>query len=259
MDKPQLKTRKRTSYKKRRKISIWMFCIAVAALSGIALVMLLSDGSIVSKAVDNSSNIANTRKKKGASLYGTINGHEWIDLGLPSGVLWATCNVGASSPEEYGDHYAWGETETKSEYSENTCLTHKKSFDELFSSGVVDASGNLTKKHDVASLSWGEPWRMPTDAEYRELIELCDWEFVSYKGVNGYQITGPNKSTIFIPAAGYCLGNELACDGELGDYWSSTLIKEQTMVACSLGYSPKTYGRRCYGRYRGRSIRPVTD
>lgn len=253
---PEIETYK--TIKKTKKILIWLYSITGVAVLGI-IVCLLFLGEKNENKNSTATEKKAIKKEKTGNLYGQINNHDWIDLGLPSGVKWATCNVGASSPQEYGDHYAWGETETKGEYSETNCSTHKKLFSELLDKGIVDDSGNLTKKYDIACLSWGEPWRMPTDLEYRELIELCDWEFISYKGVNGYQITGPNKSTIFLPAAGYRLGAELDCDGELGDYWSSSLIKEQSMVACSLGYSPKTYGRRCYGRYRGRSIRPVTD
>ena len=111
---------------------------------------------------------------------GELNGYEWVDLGLS--VRWATCNVGASVPSGYGDYYAWGEIETKTEYTEETSLTY----------GVElgDISGN--SQYDAATANWGEGWRMPTEKEYRELLEECDWEMTSFDGVAGCKVTGPN-------------------------------------------------------------------
>lgn len=193
------------------------------------------------------------------SVSGIVEGHEWIDLGLPSGLKWAICNVGANAPEECGDYYAWGETETKNEYTTDNCLTHRVDLKKLIISGITDADGNLTAKSDVASQEWGPNWRIPTDAEYQELVEKCKWEFTTYNGAQGYLVTGPNHQTIFIIAAGYRLDGTTEHVGEYGDYWSATAVKELTTIACSMGYSPHTYGRRCYARYRGRSIRPVLN
>ncbi len=93
----------------------------------------------------------------------SINGHEYVDLGLPSGLKWATCNVGADTPEGYGDYFSWGETTTKEEYSKNSCLTYDKE--------IGDISGDPT--YDVASANWGRTWRMPTLDEIKELIDNC--------------------------------------------------------------------------------------
>lgn len=199
------------------------------------------------------------RKHDNDQLTGTINDHDWVDLGLPSGIRWATCNVGASVPEEFGDYYAWGETEPKNEYTSINSMTYKVPFRKLKKSGIIDDSGTLTKEHDVASTAWGESWRMPTDDEYQELISSCTWNFASFNGVNGYLVTGPNKKNIFLPAAAFQQGTSVENIGDFGDYWSSTIVKELSGVSCSLGYSSKSYGRRRYARYAGRTIRPVTE
>ena len=97
-----------------------------------------------------------------------IAGHEYVDLGLPSGLKWATCNVGAEKPEDYGDYFAWGEIETKSEYTESNSLTHGKQMD--------DISGDV--QYDVAAANWGDSWRMPTKDEMIELVSNCEWEWI---------------------------------------------------------------------------------
>lgn len=238
---------------KAAKKSRWIFTIAgVATLAVIALAFLLSEGNTIE-------NVMTVSKRNPGPLTGNINGHQWVDLGLPSGVKWATCNVGATAPEEFGDYYAWGETSPKDDYSPETSLYHRIPFASLVKSGVTDPNGNLTMKHDIANISWGGSWRMPTDEEFQELVDLCDWEFTNYNGINGYMVTGSNKETIFIVAAGYRINTELEHTDEYGDYWSSSVVKDRSGAACSLGYSPKSYGRRCYHRFRGRSIRPVTD
>ncbi len=232
--------------------------IAVIAVIGIlAMTCLLSDCSSGKKSIDTETKSGKESKTVGPS--GTINGHDWVDLGLESGVKWATTNVGADTPEENGDYFAWGETEPKSEYSTINSLTYKVSCRSLKKSGIVDDSGTLTSEYDAASTLWGEGWRMPTDNDFQELISECDWEFTSSNGVNGYLVTGPNKKSIFLPAAAFRQHTSIENLGEFGDYWSSTIVHELTGVSCSLGYSSKSYGRRRYARYAGRTIRPVTD
>ena len=168
-----------------------------------------------------------------------------VDLGLPSGLKWATCNVGASVPEEYGNYYAWGEINTKDDYSEGTSLT--------YGIELGDISGN--PQYDAARANWGGDWRMPTSAEFTELMNNCTWTWTTQNGVNGYQVTGSNGNSIFLPAAGYRSGASLSGDGSDGSYWSSTL--GGTGNVCSLGF----YGGRHYTgfdyRYYGRSVRPV--
>ena len=143
-----------------------------------------------------------------------INGHKFIDLGLPSGLKWATCNVGASSPEECGDYYAWGEVETKSSYTECDSVTsHKK---------MSDISGNRT--YDVARKKWGSSWRLPTYDEFDELVSFCKWKEDTQGGMKGYKGIGPNGNSIFLPAAGRCESLTRTCQDDCC-YWSSTPVE----------------------------------
>ena len=190
---------------------------------------------------------------------GTIEGHGYVDLGLS--VKWATKNVGASSPSDYGGYYAWGETETKSSYDWDNC------FDCLDDTGdswgtykiggqtrIVPSSG-----HDTARENWGGTWRMPTDAEFDELCNKCTWTWTSQGGHKGYKVTGPNGNSIFLPAAGFRDGTDRFDVGEYGSFWSSTLSSSSSYDACGLSFG--SGGHDTYDLYRsfGQSVRPVTD
>ena len=136
---------------------------------------------------------------------GTINGHDYVDLGLS--VMWATCNIGANSPEEYGDYFAWGEAETKPEYTYENSVTY--------------GTDNYIF-HDAAVENWGGSWRMPTSDEYRELIGKCTWLWTSINGTKGYKVTSKkNGNSIFLPAAGI-FGSKSSLIGKKGRYSSST-------------------------------------
>ena len=194
---------------------------------------------------------------KTESTTGSINGYDWVDLGLPSGLKWATHNVGASSPEEYGDYFAWGETETKEEYTEENSLTYGLSISDLQEQGYIDGSGNLTSSHDAASANWGGSWRMPTEAEYRELVDNCTWEWTQVNGVNGSNVTGPNGNSIFLPAAGYHNGSSLNDAGSSGVYWSSTPYDSNGAYSPDFNSSSRNvYGN---GRIYGFTVRPVSE
>ena len=164
-------------------------------------------------------------------------------------MLWATCNVGASSPSDYGNYYAWGETKTKSSYTKGNSKT-----DNVV---MPDISGE--PKYDAATANWGEGWRMPTDEELVELIDKCDWQWTTQGGHNGYKVTGPNGNSIFLPAAGWRYGTSLNLAGDNGYCWSSTPLGSNTLYAYSLyfgsGYRNVGWGN----RYGGRSVRPVSD
>lgn len=134
--------------------------------------------------------------------------HEYVDLGLPSGVKWATCNVGASNPGDCGDYYTWGATVAKPEN-----ISYSRS------SG--DISGNLS--YDAAAASWGGNWRLPTRSEFQELLDCCTWTWANQDGNDGYKIIGPNGNSIFLPAAGFFL-SDLKRKGDVCNYWSSTPI-----------------------------------
>ena len=179
---------------------------------------------------------------------GTINGHDYVDLGLS--VKWATCNIGASSPSDYGNYYAWGETTTKSEYTEDNSKTYGKN--------IGDISGNAD--YDAARANWGGTWRMPTKAEFEELINKCTWKWVTYKGHKGYKVTSKtNGNSIFFPAAGWRYGSSLNSVGETGYYWSSTPYESGTSHACSLCFYSSSHSTDWSGRRDGHAVRPVSE
>ena len=187
-----------------------------------------------------------------------VGNYEYVDLGLPSGLKWATCNVGASSPEDCGNYYAWGETETKSEYTESNSLTYGLTISELQSQGYIDGSGNLAPSHDAARANWGSSWRMPTKEELEELENECTWTWTTQNGVNGCKVTGPNGNHIFLPAAGWRGGTSLGADGSYGYYWSSTPYDDDDIanyLGFGYGYEDVVYG----GRYYGHTVRPITE
>ena len=179
---------------------------------------------------------------------GTHNGHDWVDLGLS--VKWATCNVGASKPSDYGNHYAWGEVRTKSEYTEENSLTYEKS--------MGDISCNST--YDAARYNWGGKWRLPTKAECQELVHNCTWTWTSQGGHNGYKVTSKkNGASIFLPAAGWRRGSSLYRAGESGYYWSSTPGESDTQYAYYLYFSSGYHYVDWNRRYYGHSVRPVSE
>ena len=194
---------------------------------------------------------------------GTINGHEWVDLGLPSGVKWATCNVGANSPEDYGDYFAWGETQPKGTYDWSTykwCNGTDDSQNKYCTSssyGIVDNKKTLEASDDAARVQWGSGWRMPTLAEFEELKSKCTWTMTTQNGVNGYKVTGPNGNSIFLPAAGCRYEGDLYYAGSHGNYWSSSLYESNPRSAYCLRFSSDVYSWYDYSRYDGQSVRAV--
>ena len=192
------------------------------------------------------------------------NGHEAVDLGLPSGLKWASCNVGATKPEEYGGYYAWGETEEKSDYSWSTykyCYGTNDTMTKYCKSnryGTVDNKTTLEPADDVATVKWGGAWRMPTTEEQQELINNCTWTWTTLNGVNGYRVTGPNGNSIFLPAAGYRCGAVVNYQGSGGYCWSSSLNSSYCCYACGLCFGSSSYDWYSgYYRYYGLTVRPV--
>ena len=177
-----------------------------------------------------------------------INGHEYVDLGLS--VKWATCNVGANLPEDYGNYYAWGETTTKTEYSSSSSKTYGMS--------MGDIKGN--SQYDAARANWGSTWRLPTKAELKELKENCTWQWTTQNGVKGYKVTSKkNGNSIFLPAARYRGGSSHDDAGEGGGYWSSTPRGGDANNSCSLNFSSGGHGVYWFGRDYGLSVRPVSE
>lgn len=193
---------------------------------------------------------------------------EWVDLGLPSGLLWAKCNLGANTPEEYGNYYAWGETQPKEVYNWSTyryCtvdgegnLTTLTKYNTSSVYGTIDNLTTLQAADDAATAALGNGARTPTEGEWQELLNNTTVEWTTKNGVNGRKFTADNGNTLFLPAAGYRYGSELTHAGGLGDYWSSSLDAGSPNVAWYFGFY-SDYQSMSSGYYRGRgfSVRAV--
>ena len=184
-----------------------------------------------------------------SSATGSISGHGYVDLGLS--VKWATMNVGASSPEGYGDYYAWGEKSPKSSYDADNSKTYgRRSYNH-------DIGGT---SRDVAHVSWGGSWCLPTAEELQELKDNCEWTWTTLNGKAGYKVVSKkNGNSIFLPAAGYRDGTSLNNAGSYGYYWSSAPLSSNTYDAYSLYFNSGRHLVFDYNRYYGRSVRPVSE
>ena len=191
----------------------------------------------------------------------TINGHWFVDLGLPSGLLWAKTNIGAEKPADNGNYYAWGETSTKYTYNKSTY------FDSKFTYYSLSGKTSLEKRHDAAYVNWGSSCRMPTKDEFKELDNAanCDWTWTSMtasdgSSIEGYKVTSvKNGNSIFLPASGL-YGEYLGAYGSLSCYWSSTLSSEISPYAYSYHIDRYDYiWNKCESRYLGFPVRPVAE
>ena len=190
-----------------------------------------------------------------------------VDLGLPSGIKWASCNVGATSPERYGNLYAWGELTTKEDYSwstykyangTNKTLTKYCNDSTYGNNGFKDNKTTLDLEDDAAHAIWGGSWRVPTDAEVAELLNNCTWIWTTQNNVNGYLVTSKtNSNSIFLPAAGYFYGTKLRNVGIRGYYWSASLDGDYPNYGWHLYCESGRSSRSRNDRHVGYSIRPV--
>ena len=191
--------------------------------------------------------------------------HEYVDLGLPSGTLWATMNVGALAPHDFGDYFLWGETSPKPVYDWSTykwCDGSAESLTKYCTSsdyGMVDNMVELQPEDDAAYVNWGPSWRTPTIEQFQELIDNCNWESISNHGVNGNWITGPNGNKIFLPCAGYRKDGSYLGAGDFGFYWSRTLSNRPDLAYSLHFMKIGTSANQCTADYRayGGTIRPV--
>ena len=190
----------------------------------------------------------------------------YVDLGLPSGLLWATCNVGANAPEEYGDYFAWGETQPKDKYNFSTYQYWMGGFNTLTKYctdpnygyyGFTDNLTTLLPEDDAATANWGYEWRMPTKEEWEELYQNTTCIWTTQNGVNGRLFTASNGNSLFLPAAGYRWGSDLNFVGSDGDYWSSSLYTDDPNYAWTFYFSSDYYDMDDLIRCNGQSVRAV--
>ncbi len=192
--------------------------------------------------------------------------NDWVDLGLPSGLLWATRNVGATSPEDYGDYFAWGETTPKSVYDWTTYIYCNGDYDQLTKycnnssygyNGFTDNLTILQPGDDAATANYGG--RTPTSAEWQELINNTTAQWTTRNGVNGRLFTSSNGNSLFLPAAGSLWGIALYSAGSSGYYWSSSLNTDIPYGAWDFYFYSDSQGLYdyFYRRLRGLSVRAV--
>lgn len=179
-----------------------------------------------------------------------VNGHKFVDLGLPSGLLWAETNVGAKTPQDAGEYFSWGETKTKEKFSRENAVWFKK-----------EHKGDLTASEDAASAKWGDGTRMPTKKEFDELSssKYCIWEWTTVNGVVGFKvISKANGNSIFLPAAGCRFGKDTGYYGNFGYYWTSTPTAQTNNAQCC-HFFQDYHNVGGHNRSIGRSVRAVAD
>ena len=190
----------------------------------------------------------------------------YVDLGLPSGTLWASCNVGAETPEGYGDYFAWGETETKTTYGWSTYKYANGGSDQLTkycdtaSSGYNGFTDNLTvllPEDDAATANWGSGWCMPIKEQWEELYQNTTHTWTTQNGVNGRLFTASNGNSLFLPATGFRWGADLTLVDSYGYYWSSSLNTDNPNTASDIGITPDGFNMNITYRFSGLTVRPV--
>lgn len=189
---------------------------------------------------------------------------EAVDLGLTSGTKWASCNVGAESPENYGDYFAWGETKSKDVYSDTTYSYYAMTSSDLDST-VKKVWKNIGSdiagtEYDAATANMGEAWKMPSEAQCKELVSECEWTWTEVNGVNGYKVVGKNGQSIFLPAAGVRGAADVVKNDKSGGFWSSTICEAAETsgdFAMTVYYFSESRAVEKGGRWMGRSIRAV--
>ena len=195
-----------------------------------------------------------------------INGHNFIDLGLPSGLLWAETNIGAETAADDGNYYAWGETAVKSDYSWDT-YKYGTSASDITKYNSTDGKTFLEIADDAACVNWGSSCRMPTQEDFSELTnsDNCTWTWTSMENssgdsIKGYKVTSKkNGNSIFLPASGFRYGTKLSSHGAHGWYWSGTLHTSYDYYAYYFYFNYGRYANQNYYRYYGCTVRPVAE
>ena len=244
--------------------------VTATANTGFAFANWTESGAVVSTNASYSFSVTSDRTLV-ANFEGAHNGHIYVDLGLPSGTLWATCNVGATAPEDYGDYFAWGETTTKTIYDWTSYKYCKGVSDKLTKycnnadygyNGFTDNLTELLPEDDAATVYWGDGWRIPTDTQWSELWYYTTSTLTTQNGIYGCLFTASNGNSVFIPASGSHTGSSLDHVGSFGDYWSRTLFHDYwnthlDYFAVGNYFSVNFQGTEMGNRCDGYSVRPV--
>lgn len=238
-----------------------MIVAVIAAIIICGLLYLTKEGGHQKEdiLINNIAENGYEQKEENIEVTGTENGYEYVDLGLS--VKWATKNVGATSPSDYGGYYAWGETKTKSYYNWDNYFDLKDDEYVIYRPGGKTA---ITPKsgHDTARENWGGKWRMPTDAENKELCNKCKWKWTNKGSHCGYTVIGPNGKSIFLPATGYRIVKSTRAVNSKGRYWSSTYLNNSNYSpssSCFLGFDSENHYTDSNDRRCGYNVRPVID
>lgn len=219
------------------------------------------------------SRIAPTSNKPATklSISGSVSGHDYVDLGLPSGSLWATCNIGSTIPSSYGEYFAWAEIAPKDEYSIFTNKSNKWLFRDLkddvekrlYTKAPINCIIGVPE-YDAATANWGSGWRLPSKKDFEELVAKCKWQIITFEGNKGFMVTGPNGNKLFLPFAGYMENagsSQLKCEGIHGIYWTGdyndSSSNETLSYAFGLYHPQYNKGVTPHNRYSGHSIRPI--
>ena len=212
----------------------------------------------------NNDNGSETKKSETVNI---VDGHEYVDLGLPSGTLWATCNVGANKPESFGEYFAWGETQPKNEdweaykykNGQNGLLTKYCANPDYGYNGFIDNLTMLQPTDDAATVNWGSNWSLPTKEQWVELYQTTSGSMATLNGVTGILFSASNGNSLFLPAAGHCYDTEVDEAGEYGDYWSKVLLADDSNYASNFCfvYSKGGFLMGDRGRNWGLSVRAV--
>lgn len=193
-------------------------------------------------------------------LSGNFKGHDYVNLGLPSGTLWATCNIGATNPEEYGDYFAWGETKPKHDYNWTNYFDTNDNGESFIKYNSDGGTIDLAYSDDAAYMNWGSGWRMPNLDQLKELYNndytTSVWTF--QKGTRGLLITSKsNGVSIFLPAAGWREYDSLHLAGECGEYWSLSLDTGHSNIAWKFSFYSIGIDTEYAIRYHALPVRPV--
>lgn len=210
--------------------------VGVAVIALIAILFAVIPSSDDDEDYDDTEYVTDSENHDNAT---ETPAHESVDLGLS--VKWATCNLGADNPWDYGDYYIWGET--------------TPGFRSGYSTMTSSICGNSS--YDAATAEWGDGWRMPSAEECNELLNYCTWIWSSMNGVSGFEVRGPNGNSIFLPAAGYIMGGQMQYLSTNGNYWSGT--PKNSKDAYYISFHSSYHERRVYDKDRARSIRAVRN